>query len=299
MDAFNEHFVIALSAAGQSSSRWGHTHTSADTTTTLSLICIYVYLFPPSSPFSSFFLLGDDCSFSYEKRRNGKKRRSWAAKVTHQNEDEWEIKIYKKKEDRIDRICWFLHDHIYFPPNDCVDLDVVFFLASRIWLIEQFTYTSSSLSLTWFFKSSVWEMSVYLFLHPSLVGRRRRRRRRTSFWNILKFLGNRKRERDKSSPGCVVYMRPSSWTANRTELGGDRREEWDRMICNVKKKRVGWMASVIRQCLSAVSWVWAPCNGRRYVRRGRWIRCCLSSKGIAKEKNQKTKTRKEDNKLMP
>jgi hypothetical protein len=56
MDAFNEHFVIALSAAGQSSSRWGHTHTSADTTTTLSLICIYIYCPPPRHSLLSFYL---------------------------------------------------------------------------------------------------------------------------------------------------------------------------------------------------------------------------------------------------
>jgi hypothetical protein len=86
-------------------------------------------------------------------------------------------------------------------------------------------------------------MSVYLFLHPSLVGRRRRRRRRTSFWNILKFLGNRKRERDKSSPGCVVIWgrrREQPTEQNSAETG---EKNGDGMICNVKKKK-SWLDGV-------------------------------------------------------
>lgn len=162
---------------------------------------------------------------------------------------------------------------------------MLFLFLPRVFDLLSSSLIPRPLSLTWFFESSVWEMSVYLFLHPSLVGRRRRRRR-TSFWNILKFLGNRKRERDKSLPGCVVIWGRRREQPTEQNLAETGEKNGDGMICNVKKKRVGWMASVIRQCLSAVSWVWAPCNGRRYVRRGRWIRC-LSSKGIAKEKNKK------------
>jgi hypothetical protein len=97
MDAFNEHFVIALSAAGQSS-RWAtRTHQPI----------------PPSSLSSSLFYLSPSLTLllfgnyivrkKREKRERNEERE--VGKVTHQIE-------YKK------RIVDFLHDHI---SNDYVD----------------------------------------------------------------------------------------------------------------------------------------------------------------------------------
>lgn len=139
---------------------------------------------------------------------------------------------------------------------------------------------------------------IYFSIHPWL-GEEEEEEDELLFETFWSFWGIEREREIRARPVVLLYEAVVvNSQQNRTRRRPARRMgmEW---YATWKKKRVGWMASVIRQCLSAVSWVWAPCNGRRYVRRGRWIRCCLSSKGIAKEKNQKNQKQEEDNKLMP
>lgn len=146
----------------------------------------------------------------------------------------------------------------FISPPMTVWIWMLFSFLPRVFDLLSSSLIPRPLSLTWFFESSVWEMSVYLFLHPSLVGRRRRRRR-TSFWNILKFLGNRKRERDKSLPGCVVIWGRRREQPTEQNLAETGEKNGDGMICNVKKKKelVGWRPSSV-----SVSPPWAEFERR-------------------------------------